>query len=669
MKGADTRDFLAATKLTMMLIPVEVEKPEIFIGRVRTTLADQRTHIYVDTSFLMWLTAVGSSSRAVFFDWASTLNDRIHVPTWAAHEYYRHHQRRTQKNEITEKCSAVEKAIKDLKAHMRVYADGSLIAERPEMTFVQDLDAAAEHIQNAVNIAQNWDYDSAAVKVIKWINDHPLATTKTFEDFANLKRSGSARYGHEVPPGFEDGHKRVNRFGDLIFWEDVIADASARNVNTVIVLTRDRKKDWFFSGLESEPSEDLRRLKGTWNPVPVAHPMLSLEMRTRVGAELILIDELYLGGVMWLTDMRRFGRLAAVTFGMSLARLEGAMRAPPGIAERAAKRDATQTIGYADANRIIQAARANEDRPAVLEMMARLNLEAPQVDAAIEAVTAESLDAMSNEDLTVLSKRLFESALIGPSAEATLAKRLLDAVDKLNAPHASAVIGGMLFAAYVENGVPRSTPTGQLLQELLEWRVDRAVSRVVEACAREFRRLRSPAIYLPSISITPIDVRIDASPSNTRTPVAIGQIYIGPQALLIDTFIDPRLSLSVILNNAEVANVKDVVSAVGRHFGVPLGQLRIVGAEESEARTILSTTGLERFDPLKLPARALEQRPTGPAATEPALEVDVAAPSGEGLNTVGTAPTAHRGHAEEVEGGRDDVEADDDELSDEEDLP
>ena len=124
-------------------------------------------------------------------------------------------------------------------------------------------------------------------------------------------------------------------------------------------------------------------------------------------------------------------------------------------------------------------------------MLARLDGGAPEVDAAIGVVTADSLNAMNDEDLTVLSKRLFEDALVGPSAEPSLARRLLDVVDKLDASHASAVIGGMLFAAYVENGVPRSTPTGQLLQELLEWRIDSGVARVVEASAREFRHLRS----------------------------------------------------------------------------------------------------------------------------------------------------------------------------------
>jgi len=647
-----------------MLIPVSVETAEDFIGRAKDRLAEENTHVYVDTSMLMWLTAVGPSSRAVFIDWASTLGERIHVPTWSVHEYYRHHQRRSQVNEIAEKCSAVEKALKDLKSHMRVYADGPLVPERPDMTFQRDLEAASEHVENAIKLAQAWDYDAAALEVIAWMNSRALATTGVFERFADLKQRGSVRYGHEVPPGFEDGHKGVNRFGDLIFWEDVIGDAGARPATTAVVLTRDRKKDWFFSGLEGEPGEELRRLRGRWNPVPVAHPMLTLEMSAKARADLLLLDELYLGGVMWLTDKHRFGRLAAVTFGMDLARLEAATKPAPGIAERAAKRDAKQTIGYAEANRVIKAAKADEERAAILDILASLDGGAPSVEAALTALTPDSLNVMDFEDLAVLAKRLYDGASAGPSAKAAAARRLLDAVDHLDAQHASAVVGGMIIAAYVENGVPRSEPTGQLLQELLEWRLDTGVTRVVEASARELQRLRSPAPYLPSVSTTPIEVRIESSESNTTTPVAIGQIYIGLQGLLVDPPLQPDASLSMILGGVEVATVGEIVSAVGRHFGFPINQLHVADADHTEERTILSTTGLDRFEPLRLPVSALNK----PAiAVKMAAEIIAAAPVGGDGEMVDGEPNAPAEQDGELTD--DDLDSDDDAMIDEEDLP
>ncbi|TSE11939.1 hypothetical protein C1D09_011790 [Mesorhizobium intechi] len=662
-----------------MLIPVEVEPAEGFIARAQVALADSKTHVYVDTSLLMWLAAVGPSSRAVFIDWASTLNGRIHVPAWSVHEFYRHHQRKTQVNEIAEKCSAVEKALKDLKSLMRVYADGPLVPDKPEMSFVGDLEAAAANVESAMRIAQGWNYEAAAFEVIKWMNTHALAATRAFDAFASLKQRGGARYGHEVPPGFEDGHKVTNRFGDLIFWEDVIADASTRAAATVVVLTRDRKEDWFSSGLEREPSEDLRRLRGRWNPVPVPHPMLTLEMRTTANAALILLDELYMGGVMWLADKNRFGRLAAVTFGMDLARLEAATRPPPGIAERAAKRDAVDTLGLLEANRIIKAARADEDRAAVLKTIADLQGQAPEVEATIDSFTAESISAMDPADLTVLAKRLYDNAHLGPSAAATLARRLLDGIDKVNSLHASAIVGGMLVAAYFEEGVARATPVGQLLQELLEWRVDKGVDRTIGAVSRELKRVRSPALYRPSASTDWIDVRIDASESVTTTPVAVGQIYVGPQGVLTDPPIQPELALSKMLGGAKKATVSELVSVIGRHHGIPLSILRVVDAEGDEERTILSSTGVDRFEPLRQPKRVEdeplpENAPMANADAQPVAEVTIDVDPGGGVAPVETvsaaeAPRAARPPTAKHPGGEtDEVPDEDDDLVDNDDL-
>lgn len=654
-----------------MLIPVEFETAEDFIARAQAALTDPNTHVYIDTSMLMWLTAVGPSSRAVFLDWTTTLADRIHVPAWAAHEYYRHYQKRTQVNEIAEKCQAVDKALKDLKSHMRVYADGPLVPDKPEMSFASDLQAAAEHVESAMKVAQAWDYDTAAAEVIGWINLHALSTTGVFESFADLKRRGGARYGHGVPPGYEDAHKGVNRFGDLIFWEDVVADARAKAATKAVVLTRDRKQDWFFSGLQTEPGENLRRLKGKWDPVPVAHPMLTLEIRNTANAELILLDELYMGGVMWLTDKVRFGRLAAVTFGMDLARLEAATSEPPGIAKRAAKRDAVDTIGMSEGTSIVKAARENLDTDAVTQVLAGLQGQAPEVEATIEAFTAETITAMTATDLTVLAMRLFDDAHRGPSPAVALARRLMDGIDKVDALHASAIVGGMLYAAYFENGVARPAPVGQLLQELLEWRVDKGVERALAAVTRELKRVRSPALYRPSSSTEWIDVRIDASDSVATTPVAVGQVFVGPQGVLVDQPVEPGLLLTNLLGGTEQATVAQLLTAIGLHHGIPLAILRVIDAEAEEARTILSTTGLDRFEPLRQPLRPEDVAPADATPASPDA-TDVETGASEGADGGAMAIPLEGGQAGDAPrdgevGDADGIDDDDEDLIDEED--
>jgi hypothetical protein len=75
-----------------MRIPTETESSTHFVNRVAALLPLNDTQIYVDTSFLMWLSKIGQKSRRQFIDWlAATCPHRVHVPVWSAHEYLRHH--------------------------------------------------------------------------------------------------------------------------------------------------------------------------------------------------------------------------------------------------------------------------------------------------------------------------------------------------------------------------------------------------------------------------------------------------------------------------------------------------------------------------------------------------------------------------------------------------
>ncbi|WP_439469351.1 PIN-like domain-containing protein [Blastomonas fulva] len=626
-----------------MLIPVEVESAADFIVRAKETLARPGTHLYVDTSMVMWLTAIGTSSRQAFFEWAATIEGRIHVPTWTLQEYFRHHQGRSLVNDISDKCVAAEKALGDLVSHLRVYADGSLAVDQPEMAFAAELGDIKARLGSAIKAARAWDYDTASAEVIEWMNERALTKTRAFTSFDDVKRRGKARYGHEVPPGFEDGQKALNRYGDLLFWDDVVADAGERGAEVAAILTRDRKKDWFYSRIEADVGDELKRLRGTWDPVPLPHPMLAFEMLSNAKAQLLLIDELYLGAIMWSTDMHRFGRLAAFTFGMTLERLAAETAPPPAIAARASKRINQDTVSMLPAKQIVAAAKAASSAPAVEDVLASLAGEAPAVEEAIAAFTPVSINAMRAIDLASMSRQLYDRTLDAPGSAAVLAQHLLDQVDKVDAIHASAIVGGMLVGAYFDGITPRNRPVGAMLQDVLAWRTDPGLLRTLDALSRDLLRHGSPAIYLPSASASPIAVRVDASTTNITTPVAVGQVYIGAQAVLVDTTIDPALSLRTILGNAEEATVSSLVIAIGRHFGIPLDMLQLADAPPEELRTILISTALDRFDPARLPIRPGDSQPkTATDVSDVALLINAAPAVLEGCKPAGAggAPVA-----------------------------
>ena len=81
-----------AARTPILTIPGETEGWADFKLGLKALFAAQGTHIYIDTSFLMWMTKIGSSSRRELIGWLQqNCPGRVHVPIWAAHEYLKHH--------------------------------------------------------------------------------------------------------------------------------------------------------------------------------------------------------------------------------------------------------------------------------------------------------------------------------------------------------------------------------------------------------------------------------------------------------------------------------------------------------------------------------------------------------------------------------------------------
>ncbi len=122
------------------------------------------------------------------------------------------------------------------------------------------------------------------------------------------------RYSGRVPPGFKDKNKRPkrsepartdgaaellgdNRYGDLMFWREVLSDASAEKAITgIVIISNDGKNDWQMGGGRSpDLDEEMRGLRKGWPPIPTVHPMLRYEANYAAAAtSVMLIDCEYL---------------------------------------------------------------------------------------------------------------------------------------------------------------------------------------------------------------------------------------------------------------------------------------------------------------------------------------------------------------------------------------
>ena len=72
------------------------------------------------------------------------------------------------------------------------------------------------------------------------------------EKLQEIYREGAERYSKRIPPGYSDSKKsEPESYGDLVFWFQIIDKAKASK-KPVILITRDRKEDWWSSRKSGE---------------------------------------------------------------------------------------------------------------------------------------------------------------------------------------------------------------------------------------------------------------------------------------------------------------------------------------------------------------------------------------------------------------------------------
>jgi hypothetical protein len=272
-----------------------------FTEQLAAALTDPGTRIYVDTSFLMWMTAIGSPARQQLIAWLCSLaGERMRIPVWAAHEYYRHHTEGTLVQSLETELAALERAVAGAFAVIWPLLDepaGAMDARVQQNEASDVLRAVPKVTEIARRSAAN--YQRHAQDVIAFINAHALGGSRVPAYFETLDAVAEARFTGRVPPGFKDRRKKPraqsddetvvrigsNRWGDLVFWREVLADAKSKRARRVILLTRDAKNDWRAAGpLATEPTGG--------DGVPPPHPFLKFEAALEAGVEdVMLVDQ------------------------------------------------------------------------------------------------------------------------------------------------------------------------------------------------------------------------------------------------------------------------------------------------------------------------------------------------------------------------------------------
>ncbi len=585
-----------------MQIQVAAESASTFIERAWKAMGDAGTHVYFDTSFLMWLTTIGPKSRQEFTEWAATLDGRIHVPVWAIHEYYKHHTRGTLRDGLDKCIFNASNAATEFVSHIWPFTDQPLQPSRTEAEYRAALRQAVARLGILVNAAKTWNYGENAKEVISWMNAKACPSEGAFDEFSVLHTVGATRYIQNVPPGFEDRHKKStedaggNLYGDLLFWDEIVRHTRTCGATTAIIVSNDRKRDWYFRVADAEVETDLKRLRPRWDPVPAPHPTLAFEIRDKAKVQnLILLDGLYLGAVLWKKDRALFGRFADAAIGGTPSIGRGDERPAAPVVKRSMKRSGQASIGALAAKELINKAIAEPDA-AVQQLLAQLVADPPDRDAFLDSFVSEALPKLDKPQIATFARVLHDRALDNVIAAESLATALIDRLDQLSPDEAACLYLGFALSAYMEGRSPRPRPRSPFLEQLFYWQDDPALSKVLRALDMHLDTIKSPALYRPNAANTRVPMIIEHDATTRQIPAELVQVALAGKNLLVDGELRLELSLRQGLNGQAEATLHDIARAVCVYYGAPLDLVDIEGGELDEARSIPELLGFREFD-------------------------------------------------------------------------
>jgi hypothetical protein len=216
----------------------------------------------VDANVLLNLYRYSPDTRKELERALTSVKQRVFVPHQAAKEFLKNRLVVTagQAQEYTKAITT----IKDLQ---------SVISNKKKHPFLPDAELP-RFIEHANRLVTHLEAQQAAL-LERLTNDEILEFVQTMFDGKTgkafdeatinaLAAEGERRYQNEVPPGYKDGKKDgsadpYRKFGDLIVWKQLIAEAKARG-KPVVFVTDDKKEDWWLeqSGRTIGPRTELR---------------------------------------------------------------------------------------------------------------------------------------------------------------------------------------------------------------------------------------------------------------------------------------------------------------------------------------------------------------------------------------------------------------------------
>lgn len=228
-------------------------------------LWSQATFVF-DTNVLLNLYSYPEEPRDAFWSALEKVSARAWIPYHVALEFHRNKFNRIKQS--NKKLDGLLKTINSTSDQLS--REVNLIELEKRRIGVSDIQArvtavreAHEKLSEAVSLAcerlpsVSLD-DEIGEKICKLFEGRVGQPPADQGSLDALIADGQDRYDKKIPPGYEDqktkgedtfrdrGINYFRKFGDLIIWKQIIEHAEKNAVNDIVLITGDRKEDWWW---------------------------------------------------------------------------------------------------------------------------------------------------------------------------------------------------------------------------------------------------------------------------------------------------------------------------------------------------------------------------------------------------------------------------------------
>lgn len=221
----------------------------------KVDLWDYATFVF-DTNIFLNLYRLSNKSRKQLLSAFEKMKDRIWMPYQVAVEFCE--ERYDVISETNMRFKNMENDVNDIVEKWR-----NLLRTSKDD---KEIKALEEYLKTWLHNKKDCNYneydikDDVIFKQLLEMFDGKVGKPFEQKEVDEIDKEGADRYKKQIPPGYKDGNKKKNKYGDLYIWKEILKYANNKKVN-VIFVTGDEKEDWWNikNGKKIGPRVELRK--------------------------------------------------------------------------------------------------------------------------------------------------------------------------------------------------------------------------------------------------------------------------------------------------------------------------------------------------------------------------------------------------------------------------